>query len=74
VTVYVSGFPTNIEMDYRIGKQGEDPSAVVDGKMNASGSTMVTIYTTWMIRVSYNRYRLIVTAQPVVESTRNLGV
>jgi LysM repeat protein len=43
VTVTVSGFPANAELDYRIGKQGAGYTAVVDGKTNASGYATATV-------------------------------
>ncbi len=35
VTVSVSGFPANTEIDYRLGEQGQDFSVVYDGTTNA---------------------------------------
>jgi LysM repeat protein len=43
VKVYVSGFPPNAEIDYRIGKKGESYSAVYDGTVGSNGSTSKTI-------------------------------
>lgn len=43
VTVTASGFPAGAEIDYRIGRQGETYSAVVDGKLNASGGASATV-------------------------------
>ncbi len=43
VTVYVSGFPANSEIDYRVGKQGADFSVVYDGTINSSGTSNQTI-------------------------------
>lgn len=38
ITVYVSGFPANAEIDYRLGKRGESYSVVYDGKIAADGT------------------------------------
>jgi LysM repeat protein len=43
VTVYVRGFPANSEIDYRVGRQGEDPEDVYDGSVGADGTTSETI-------------------------------
>ena len=43
VTVTVSGFPANSEIDYRVGKQGETYSVVYDGTIDANGSASQTI-------------------------------
>jgi LysM repeat protein len=37
VTVYVSGFPANVDIDYRIGKKDQKPSVIYDGSTDASG-------------------------------------
>jgi hypothetical protein len=37
VTVYVSGFPANVDIDYRIGKQGQKPSVIYDGSTDSNG-------------------------------------
>jgi hypothetical protein len=39
ITVYVSGFPANEDIDYRIGIQGEAYSSIYDGKVGANGTT-----------------------------------
>jgi LysM repeat protein len=59
VSVYVSGFPVNTEIDYRLGRQGESFSVVYDGKTTASGtaSQVITIPTVanigeyWVVQV-----------------------
>ncbi len=38
IDVTVKGFPANAEVDFRLGKQGEAYSVVVDGKTDASGN------------------------------------
>jgi len=43
VTVTVTGFPANAEIDYRIGKKDASYSAVVDGTTNSSGKASATI-------------------------------
>jgi LysM repeat protein len=43
ITVYVSGFPANASLDYRIGEQGEDYTAVYDGSTDSSGSDDATV-------------------------------
>ncbi len=43
VTVYVSGFPSNAEIDYRVGQRGEDYSVVYDGTTSSSGTDTQTI-------------------------------
>ena len=43
VTVYVSGFPANANIDFRLGLQGEAFSVVYDGQVGAYGSTNQTI-------------------------------
>jgi len=43
VSVYVSGFPANANIDYRLGLQGEAFSVVYDGQVDAYGSTNQTI-------------------------------
>jgi hypothetical protein len=43
VTVYVSGFPANSEIDYRVGKQGENFSVAYDGTVGSDGATHQTI-------------------------------
>jgi LysM repeat protein len=43
VTVTVSGFPANANIDYRIGQQGQAYSKVYDGKTGSNGSTSMTI-------------------------------
>jgi translation initiation factor IF-1 len=39
VTVTVSGFPANADIDYRIGEKGETYSVAYDGKTSSSGAT-----------------------------------
>jgi LysM repeat protein len=43
VSVYVSGFPANANIDFRVGLQGEHFSLVYDGLVDAYGSTNQTI-------------------------------
>jgi LysM repeat protein len=43
VTIYVHGFPANAYIDYRVGKLGEDYSAVYDGRVDANGYASATI-------------------------------
>lgn len=43
ITVYVRGFPANSTIDYRVGEQGEDYSAVYDGTVAADGTDSATI-------------------------------
>lgn len=43
VTVYVRGFPANSYIDYRLGEDGENYSAVYDGKIDSQGSASATI-------------------------------
>lgn len=43
VTVSVSGFPANCEIDYRLGVKGENFSVVYDGAVGSNGSTSQTI-------------------------------
>lgn len=38
ITVYVSGFPANAEIDYRLGKRGQPYSVVYDGVIAADGT------------------------------------
>lgn len=38
ITVYVTGFPKNANVDYRIGEVGKDYTMVVDGVMDSTGS------------------------------------
>ncbi len=42
MTVYLSGFPANAEIDFRIGKQGQDSSLVFDGTVGSDGSTSLS--------------------------------
>lgn len=59
VTVYVSGFPANADIDFRIGKQGQVSSLVFDGKIGADGNTSLTFTVpsganlgeTWLVQV-----------------------
>jgi len=37
VTVYVTGFPVNVNIDYRIGKQGQKASLIYDGSTDSNG-------------------------------------
>ncbi|MDR3574156.1 MAG: LysM domain-containing protein [Anaerolineaceae bacterium] len=43
VTVYVSGFPANTDVDIRVGEQGSNWTTVYDGKTGSNGSTSLTI-------------------------------
>ena len=43
VTVTVSGFPANADIDYRVGQQGETYTTVYDGKTGSNGATSRTI-------------------------------
>lgn len=43
VEVKVTGFPANAEIDYRLGKEGQPYSAVVDGKTDASGNATAKV-------------------------------
>ena len=43
LTIYVSGFPAKAEIDYRVGKLGEDYSLVYDGTVGSDGTTSKTI-------------------------------
>ena len=43
IVVYVKGFPANAEIDYRVGKQGADYSAIYDGTVGSDGTTSATI-------------------------------
>jgi LysM repeat protein len=43
VTVYVSGFPANTEIDYRVGQQGKNWVSVYDGRTGSNGSDTMTI-------------------------------
>lgn len=59
VEVKVSGFPANAEIDYRVGKEGQAYSAVVDGKTDVNGyaTAKVTIPSSaavnekWVVKV-----------------------
>jgi LysM repeat protein len=59
VTVSAYNFPANAEVDYRLGRKGQEYSTVVDGKSNSSGYTSanLTIPTTavygeqWVVSV-----------------------
>jgi len=42
ITVYVSGFPANAKIDYRIGEQGEEPSTIYDGVVGSDGKDSQT--------------------------------
>ncbi|HEX7976312.1 MAG TPA: LysM domain-containing protein [Anaerolineales bacterium] len=60
VTVYVSGFKANADIDYRVGLSGESYSFALDGKTGPDGSASRTITIpasadtgdTWVIRVT----------------------
>lgn len=43
VTVYVSGFPANSYIDYRVGEKGEDYTDVYDGTVSKYGTDSITI-------------------------------
>jgi LysM repeat protein len=43
VTVTLTGFPKNADLDFRLGKQGQAFSAVVDGKTDANGAVTVKV-------------------------------
>lgn len=43
VVVYVSGFPVNSEIDYRVGKLGQDFSVAYDGTVGSDGKAQQTI-------------------------------
>lgn len=43
VTVYVSGFPPNSWIDYRVGQDGRDYTEVYDGTVNKRGTASITI-------------------------------
>jgi LysM repeat protein len=43
IIVFVSGFPVNASVDYRVGKQGAPFSAVYDGTIDEDGKSSVTI-------------------------------
>jgi len=43
VTVYVSGFPANADIDFRIGQNGKSYSAAYDGKTRSDGTASKTI-------------------------------
>lgn len=45
ITVTVSGFPANAEIDYRVGPRGSDPSVIYDGTVSSTGtaSQVITI-------------------------------
>jgi LysM repeat protein len=43
IIVFVSGFPVNATVDYRVGKQGASFSAVYDGTIDEDGKSSVTI-------------------------------
>jgi len=43
VTVYVKGFPANSEIDFRVGKLGEDSTLIYDGTVGSDGTTQKTI-------------------------------
>ncbi len=43
MAVYVSGFPANANIDYRVGLQGAHFTTVYDGLVDAYGSTNKTI-------------------------------
>jgi hypothetical protein len=59
ITVTVSGFPANTDIDYRVGEQGESYSVAYDGKTSSSGtdSQVITLPTEadngeyWVVRV-----------------------
>lgn len=38
ITVYVTGFPKNANVDYRLGKVGDSPAVIYDGVMDSTGS------------------------------------
>jgi hypothetical protein len=43
VTVHVSGFPVNSEIDYRLGLQGEDSLITYDGTVGSDGTASKTV-------------------------------
>jgi translation initiation factor IF-1 len=43
VTVYISGFPANADIDYRVERQSESYTKVYDGKVGSNGSASKTI-------------------------------
>jgi LysM repeat protein len=43
VTVYVSGFPANSDIDFRIGRKGKSYSDAYDGKTKSNGTASKTI-------------------------------
>lgn len=43
ITVKVKSFPANANIDFRLGKDGQSYSVVVDGKTNASGEASATV-------------------------------
>jgi hypothetical protein len=43
VVVHITGFPKNSDIDYRVGKYGNEYSVVYDGKVDENGNTSATI-------------------------------
>jgi LysM repeat protein len=43
ISVYVRGFPANASIDYRVGRQGEEPEDISDGLTGADGTASETI-------------------------------
>jgi hypothetical protein len=43
VTVYASGFPANSEIDFRVGKQGEEFNTAYDATINSNGAASMII-------------------------------
>jgi LysM repeat protein len=43
ITVTLTGFPKNAEIDFRLGKQGNAYSVVVDGKTDSNGTTTAKV-------------------------------
>lgn len=43
LTIYVSSFPPNAWIDYRIGEEGEEYSLVVDGTVSGDGTAVLTV-------------------------------
>jgi len=43
ITVYVSGFPANAEIDYQVGPRNSDAAVIYDGTVNSSGTSSATV-------------------------------
>lgn len=76
VTVYVSGFPANAEIDYRIGKQGDGPSLIYDGSIASNGTSSLTFNVPGAAVLGDSWYVLVLTTEILngVQSTANFYI